>query len=109
MENINPIWVFISSFLVSSLSGLAALLRTTETFTAKKLLSSILNSGLLGLGISLIWYLHFKDNVYMLIGVCLMAGLGGMTVVDFILIMMKNGGFFLKNNNWENKNDNRTG
>ncbi len=60
---------------------------------ATSVTSSLLNSGMLGLGIGLLWYTKFSDNLYFLVGICLMAGLGGMTTVEFFLAFIRKGGF----------------
>lgn len=90
---VNPVGVFLSSFFVSAFAGLAALLRSVSPLTVKTVSSALLNSGLLGLAISLLWYVKYKDNLYFLIGCCAVAGLGGMTTVDFFLKAMQGGGF----------------
>ncbi len=86
----NPLWVFVSSFLVSAFAGVAALLRSGVSLTRLRVLSAVLNSGLVGLAISLMWYAHMKDNVYFLVGVSAVAGLGGMTTVDFVAAALRN-------------------
>lgn len=96
---INIYGVFASSFIVAALAGLAALLRSGSKISLLGIISSLLNSGLLGLGISLIWYTRFRDNLCFLVGICLMAGLGGMTTVDFVLKALRNGGFSIKLSN----------
>lgn len=93
---VQPMGVFVSSFLVAAFAGLASLLRTGAKLTTVSVISAILNSGLVGLGISLLWYTKFQDNVYFLIGICVLAGLGGATTVDMILNSIKAGGFSLK-------------
>ncbi len=95
-ETFSPLWVFISSFAVSSCAGLAALLRSGVKLSWLGIASALLNSGLLGLGIALLWYTRFRENIYFLIGVCLLAGLGGMTTVDFVLSVLRKGGFNLR-------------
>jgi len=96
MDAISPTGVFLSAFAVSALAGLAALLRSTNKLTVLAVISAILNSGLMGLGISLLWYTKFQDNIYFLIGICVLAGLGGMTTVDFVLTAIRKGGFSIK-------------
>lgn len=91
--NHETIALFVSAFLLSGLGGLAALLRSSKELTKLNVTSSFLNSGILGLGISLIWYARFQDNLYFLVGICIVAGLGGMTTVDFILAAIRKGGF----------------
>lgn len=97
MEPTISFWgVFASAFAVSALAGLAALLRSGAKITPLGILSAVLNSGLLGLGIGLLWYTKFRDNLCFLIGICLLSGLGGMTSVDFVLKAIRKGGFSIK-------------
>jgi hypothetical protein len=77
--------VFMSAFAVSAFAGLAALLRSGSKLGWIPVCNALLNSGFLGLGISLLWYTQFKDDLYFLVGVCVLAGLGGMTTVDLVL------------------------
>jgi hypothetical protein len=86
---IDPIKVFISCFAISSFAGLAALLRTGKKITTTLVISAVLNSGLIGLCVGLLWYTKFQDNIYFLVGVCTLAGLGGATTIDFALSMFK--------------------
>ena len=54
----------------------------------------MLNSGFLGLAIALIWYQNYRDakNVYGLIGICVMAGMGGSTLTDLLLSLLAGAG-----------------
>ena len=79
----NALGLFICSFFLAAFAGLAALLRTGTTLTKMALLSWFLNSGFLGLGICLIWYTRYQNDVYYLVGICVLAGLGGMKTVEF--------------------------
>lgn len=88
-QNINPIGVFLSSFGVAAFAGLASLLRSGTKITFLGVLSALLNSGFLGLSISLLWYTKFQENVYFLVGVCVLAGLGGMTTVNLALTLFR--------------------
>lgn len=93
MQNkLDPLTLFVLSFLISSLAGVAALLRSSQELTVRTILSVILNTGILGLGISLLLFTYFKDNAYFLIGLSVFAGLGGLTFVGFILQVFKQGG-----------------
>lgn len=92
----DALMVFGCAFFVSAFAGLAALLRSTTALTWKSAATAISNSGVLGLGISLLWYAKFQDNIYALIGVCVIAGLGGMTTIDFVLNSIRKGGFSVK-------------
>lgn len=81
---------FILATLLSSFAGLAALLRTPNKPTnIKNIITYMLNSGILGLIISLLWYFKFKDNIYFLIGLCVAAGLGGLGFVEQFLDFLK--------------------
>lgn len=74
--------VFIAAFSMSAFAGLAALLRSDKEITWTRVASATLNSGMLGLGMSLIWYTKYIDNLYTLIGLCVLFGLGGPITVD---------------------------
>lgn len=91
-EKLSPLLVFASAFGVSSFAGLAALLRAGKKVEPIAVVSAILNSGMLGLAIALVWYTKFQDNIYFLIGICVLAGLGGATLVDFVVAAFKSGG-----------------
>jgi CHASE2 domain-containing sensor protein len=80
----NPIWVFVSAFGVSALAGLAALLRSDRHVDGQAVAAHTLNSGILGLGICLLWYSQFRENVHFLVGLCVLAGLGGMATVELV-------------------------
>lgn len=93
-DNLSPFQAFISAFSVSSLAGLAAYLRSSRQLTVRGTISAMLNSGLLGLAIVFCWYTYFNDrnNIWFMLGVSLLAGLGGISVLDFILQVVKRGG-----------------
>ena len=88
----DPLMIFSIAFVISALAGVAALLRSSQELTVRTVLSVILNTGIVGLGISLLLFTYFKDNAYFLIGLCVFAGLGGLTFVGFILQVFKQGG-----------------
>lgn len=88
----SPIGVFIASFLVSATAGVAAFLRSGKTATPISLTTAGLNSGLLGLAISLIWYRQFQDNVHFLVGIDIITGLMGAAGLDFVLTILTKGG-----------------
>lgn len=90
---ISPVGVFVASFCLSGFAGIAALLRSGKPLTVLSVSSSLLNSGLLGLAMAMVWYVRFQENIYFLVGVCVLAGLGGMTSVDLVLTLVRKGGF----------------
>lgn len=83
----DPLRLFEATSALSSFAGLAELLRSGRPITTRAVLSAMLNSGLIGLAIGLVWYHKFlgDGNVYFLVGVCVLAGLGGATFIDFAI------------------------
>lgn len=78
--------------LVSGLAGLAALLRSGKPLTWLGVLSAFLNSGLLGLGLAMVWATQFQETPHTLVGICVLVGLGGMPTIDFLLGLLQKGG-----------------
>ena len=92
-EKLSPIAVLCSAFAISSVGGLAALLRSKQQLTLRSILATSLYSGTLGLVIALVWYNHYAtSNVWFLLGVSGLAGIGGTTVMDFVVQVLKHGG-----------------
>jgi len=90
VSNYEPPVIFGATFAISSLAGLAQMLRSGRKITWRAVLSSMLNSGLIGLCIGMFWWDQYGvDNVWFLMGVSLLAGLGGTTALDFILEALK--------------------
>jgi hypothetical protein len=93
MQKLDPLSMFLSAFSISSVGGLAALLRSQRQLTFRAVVSTSLYSGLTGLVIALLSHNYFGvDNPYFLLGVCGLAGIGGTTVIDFVLQTIRNGG-----------------
>lgn len=88
----SPIIVFAAAFVASSLSGIAAYLRSGKEIKPVALITAGLNSGLLGLSISLIYYQKFTKNITFLLGICVIIGLTGAAGLDFILNAIQKGG-----------------
>ena len=80
--------VILAAFGISSVGGLAALLRSKKPLTWRNVAAAFLYSGMMGLCIGLLWY-----NIPFLLGVSGLAGIGGTTVVDFIIQLFRKGGF----------------
>ncbi len=89
-EKLEPLQVFLSALALSSFGGLAALLRGNQPLSARLVIAAIAYSGLAGLTIALLWYNYFSDqgNIYFLLGVSALAGVGGTTVIDFMMQML---------------------
>ena len=88
-NQLNPLWLFILAFMIAALAGVATVIRTVERITVRVVTTAILNSGALGLSIALILFTWCKDNTWFLLGLCLLAGLGGMTALGFVLMMVR--------------------
>lgn len=80
-----PYLLFATAFSVSAVGGLAALLRSGRPISRKSVATYTLNAGVVGLGISLVWYHRFRDELELLVGLCVVAGLAGMRSVDALL------------------------
>lgn len=91
-DKLDPVTLAIAATVVGALAGVGALLRSTKELTARALLSAAINSGALGGGLAMLLFSYFKDNTWFLLGLCLLAGLGGMTLVGFILTLFRQGG-----------------
>jgi hypothetical protein len=101
-DHYSAISIFVLAFVVSAAAGIAALLRKSNEVKRISLITAGLNSGLLGLAISLLWYQKFQDNLYSLIGICVLSGLTGAAGLDFVLNMIQKGGFSIKLGDKEN-------
>lgn len=86
--------LFASAFAASSFAGLAALLRFGKRITPVTVLGAMLNSGLLGLSVMLFWYedFHKTGSLYSLMAICILSGLGGTGLLDFVLFVLRKGG-----------------
>lgn len=97
-EKFDPIRVMFTAFALASFGGLAALLRSEKVLTLRAIFAATFYSGITGLIIGLLWYNYFnaQGNIYFLLGVSALAGIGGTTVIDFLLQallrMIKSGG-----------------
>jgi hypothetical protein len=93
-ENLTSLSVFASAFGVAAFAGLATLLRFAKKLSKLSVLSAMLNSGFMGLAISLLWYQNYSEakNIYGLIGICVLAGLGGGTLTDVFMSLLTGAG-----------------
>lgn len=94
-DRLDPLTLFITAAVVGALAGVAALLRSSRDITWRVLLSAALNAGALGAGMAMLLFTYFKDNTWFLLGLCLLAGLGGMTLLGFLLAIIKKGGMII--------------
>jgi hypothetical protein len=94
-EYLHSLTVFASAFGVSAFAGLATLLRfSRKRISRLSVFSAMLNAGFLGLAIALIWYQNYRksENVHGLIGICVLAGMGGSTLTDLLISLLAGAG-----------------
>lgn len=79
-DAVEPWVLFGGIYLVASIGGIAALLRSKRELTARMFWSAFLNSGLASVGMAFILYESLP--LYKLIGVSVLCGVGGVSIVD---------------------------
>lgn len=84
--------IFALAFLTSMFSGIAAFLRSKQPITPMAIVAAGMNSGCLGLGLTLSFYSKFKDNITVLLGFSILVGLSGASGLDFALNAFQRGG-----------------
>ena len=85
-QNNTDWWVLLMLFPVTSLCGLASLVRSGEPLSKRAIWSVILNSGLFGMGVAACLIHQFGSESLMLIfGVSVLSGLGGNAAIEFFL------------------------
>lgn len=99
---LDPHVVFPLTFCISSFAGMAAHLRAGKEFKTLPVITALLNSGFFGLGICFLWFKYYqgKGDLWFLFGVCTFAGLGGATLIDFTVEVIKQ--MILRNANSNN-------
>lgn len=97
-DKIPPLTMFISAIAISSFGGLASFLRSRRKLEFRAVFAAALYSGLMGLIIALCWYNWFdgQGNLYFLLGISGLAGIGGTTFLDFIVQAFRHGGISIK-------------
>jgi len=76
------------AFALSSIAGLAAMLRAhpaSERIPVRNYAIAILGSGAAGVIVFLLAFSRLHDDLFLLIGISGLAGVGGVTVIDFII------------------------
>lgn len=78
----SPWILFGGIFLVCSVGGIASLIKGKQKITWRMIFSAALNSGLFGLGISLLIYDRLPVNL--VLGVSVISGIGGASLADAV-------------------------
>lgn len=87
----DPYTLFGFAFGISSFAGLAALLRSGKSMSTRLIVSALLNSGLFGMAVAMCWRELYGDakHPWFMLGVSLLAGLGGTSLIDFVFVAAK--------------------
>lgn len=86
----NEPWLIgLLAFFGASFAGLATQLRTGKEVTWRAITAAMLNSGFIGSIIALVGYKQFADNLPYLLGISLLAGIGGASMIDFFLLLIQ--------------------
>lgn len=81
----SPWLLFGGIFIIASIGGIGALLRSGQEVTARLVLSALINSGLVGLVIALyMWHHYGGESPFLILCVSTLAGLGGASTIDLI-------------------------
>lgn len=93
-ETFMSLSIFGSAFGVAAFAGLATLLRFARKLSKLAVISAMLNAGFLGLAVALLWYQNYRkaENVYGLLGFCVLAGMGGSTLTDILISVLSGAG-----------------
>jgi hypothetical protein len=96
-RSLTPLQVLASSFAISSVGGLAALLRSNQPLTVRAVVACILYCGMLGFIIGALWMKEYglAGDPYFILAVSGLAGIGGVSVVDLVIIAAKRSGIKL--------------
>ena len=85
-DDLSPVEVFIACFSIASMAGFFTHLRGKKPLVWREVVAVTFYSGLLGLVIGLLWHNYFAPgNLYFLVGVSGLAGLGGTTMSSAIV------------------------
>ena len=91
-EKFNPFEFLSSALAIASFGGLAALLRSKQKLSTRAVAAAIIYSGISGLIVFLLLCNYCgAENVYLLLGVSGLAGIGNVTVIDFLIQAAKSG------------------
>ena len=94
-DDLSPVEVFISCFTLAAFCGFFTHLRGPKALTIREVVAVTFYSGLVGLVIGLVWFSYFPGNLYFLIGVSGLAGLGGTTMTAAIVKRIQKAVFHL--------------
>lgn len=89
-DGIDPLWLLLILGPLGSFAGLAALLRSGQPLTRRAFFSALLNSALFSIVVAVGVYHYFgTDKIWLVIGLSILSGLGGVTLLDFTLSLLR--------------------
>lgn len=88
---VDPLLLFFLVFALTGTAGLAALLRSGKSLSPRNILTWVLNSGLMGIGLFWFWQRAYGPDLWGLFGICILIGLGGLPAVEGIQLMARQG------------------
>lgn len=89
-EGIDPLWLLLILGPIGSLAGVAALLRSGQKLDKRAFFSAVLNSALFAIVVAVGIYHYFgTDKIWLVIGLSILSGLGGVTLLDFSLSLLR--------------------
>ena len=77
-------------FGVSSLAGLTRLLKSGRPLNARLIIATTLSTGIYSLAMALVLYDYFASQRMLMVGMCLLSGIGTQTSAEFLWNVVKN-------------------
>lgn len=81
----DPLKYFAAIFVLTSVAGLAAIYRAGKVPEWERVLACTVTSGLLGVAFAMYGWEHYPAAPWTCAAVSILAGIGGMSTVDFVL------------------------
>lgn len=88
---VDPLLLFFLVFALTGTAGLAALLRSGKSLSPRNILTWVLNSGLMGIGLFWFWQRAYGPDLWGLFGICILIGLGGLPAVEAVQQLARQG------------------
>ena len=81
----DPLYLALSCAAISSFAGIAAAMRSGKATTARDYIAAVIYSAAFGVSWGCLLAEKFADSPYLLIGTSGFVGLGGATLIDFVV------------------------
>ena len=90
IKDYDPLRYFASVFLLTSVAGLCAILRAGKIPEKSRIVACTVTSGLMGMAFAMFGAEYYPNLPLSFTAIAILAGIGGMTTVDFTLTVSKN-------------------